>query len=135
MLPSELSSNVTLLAASAIIIISYAVLLIKLRPSIKEEKPALATKDQVSLKPQESPKESAKKAEGKNSVQPKAHIEKEEKQNPKIDDDAKKSFFLFGESNFEGCSHKFGYLSSLPKNTPLPDECFGCPQIIECLRS
>lgn len=31
------------------------------------------------------------------------------------------------------CSHHFGYLGTLPKNTPLPDECLGCPKIIKCL--
>jgi hypothetical protein len=31
------------------------------------------------------------------------------------------------------CSHHFGYLRTLPKNTSLPDECLGCPNIIECL--
>lgn len=31
------------------------------------------------------------------------------------------------------CPHKFGYLRGLPKNRPIPDECFGCPKIMECL--
>ncbi len=31
------------------------------------------------------------------------------------------------------CSHHFGYLRTLPKNASLPDECLGCPNIIECL--
>jgi len=44
----------------------------------------------------------------------------------------KKAFFLFGETEFNGCTFKFGYLKSLPKNKPIPDECFGCPQILEC---
>ena len=34
---------------------------------------------------------------------------------------------------FQNCLHHFGYLKSLPKNTPVPDECFGCPQVMECL--
>lgn len=32
-----------------------------------------------------------------------------------------------------GCLHSFGYLRSLPKNTPVPDECFGCPNVMRCL--
>jgi hypothetical protein len=44
----------------------------------------------------------------------------------------KKAFFLFGETEFNGCTFKLGYLKSLPKNKPIPDECFGCPQILEC---
>jgi len=31
------------------------------------------------------------------------------------------------------CSYHFGYLRTLPKNTSPPDECLGCPNIIECL--
>jgi len=30
------------------------------------------------------------------------------------------------------CAHYFGYLRTLPKNTPIPDECFGCTKIMEC---
>jgi hypothetical protein len=44
----------------------------------------------------------------------------------------KKAFFLFGETEFNGCPFKFGYLKSLLKNKPIPEECFGCPQILEC---
>jgi len=47
--------------------------------------------------------------------------------------DSKKAFFLFGETEFKGCAFKRGYLKSLPKNKPIPDECFGCPQILECI--
>ena len=46
--------------------------------------------------------------------------------------DEKKAFFLFGETKFNGCTFKLGYLKSMPKNKPIPDECFGCPQILEC---
>jgi len=31
------------------------------------------------------------------------------------------------------CVHSFGYLRSLPKNTSVPDECFGCPKVMQCL--
>jgi len=31
------------------------------------------------------------------------------------------------------CLHQFGYLRTLPKNAPIPDECFGCSKIVECL--
>lgn len=46
----------------------------------------------------------------------------------------KKSFFLFGEQDFGGCRHKPGHLSTVPKNTPIPEECFGCPEILECMK-
>jgi len=47
--------------------------------------------------------------------------------------DLKKPSFLSSERQFEGCPHKFGHLKSLRKNAPIPDECFGCSQILECL--
>jgi len=31
------------------------------------------------------------------------------------------------------CSHFFGYVRTLPKNTPIPDECLWCPSIVDCL--
>jgi len=31
------------------------------------------------------------------------------------------------------CSHYFGYVRTLPKNTPIPDECLWCPSIVDCL--
>lgn len=31
------------------------------------------------------------------------------------------------------CAHHFGYLRKLPKNTPIPRECLGCPQVVECM--
>ena len=137
MLPSELSFNIVLMAATAIIIISYAILLVKLKPSITKEEPDLPSETEISVKPQKSSKEPGTKVESRKVVQTKAHAEtaeNEEKQKENKDEKAKKSFFLFGETSFEGCTHKFGYLNSLPKNTPIPVECFGCPQIVECLR-
>jgi len=40
------------------------------------------------------------------------------------------------ESSLESqrkCSHFFGYVRTLPKNTPIPDECLWCPSIVDCL--
>jgi len=31
------------------------------------------------------------------------------------------------------CLHQFGYLRTLPKNAPIPDECLGCQRVVECL--
>jgi len=36
-------------------------------------------------------------------------------------------------SDTKDCLHHFGYLNELPKNTPIPGECFGCPKIVDCL--
>ena len=37
------------------------------------------------------------------------------------------------EKNHIKCPHYFGYLSKLPKNTPIPEECFFCSRVIECM--
>ncbi len=31
------------------------------------------------------------------------------------------------------CLHHFSYLRTLPKNTPIPSECLGCPRVVECM--
>jgi len=36
-------------------------------------------------------------------------------------------------AGFQKCMHDFGHLRNLPHNTPVPDECFGCPQVMRCL--
>ena len=164
MFPSGFPFNIVLIVATAIIIISYAILIIKLKPSIETEPSTnryLERRKSTPIEPKRlgkstSPAETEKITSEESasavetlkkpteSIQTKAHAETaetaeiaetEEEQKPKQDEEAKKSFFLFGEKNFEGCPHKYGYLNSLPKNTPIPDECFGCPQIVECLRN
>lgn len=35
--------------------------------------------------------------------------------------------------NTRNCPHYFGYVKTLPKNTPIPDECMWCPRIVKCL--
>jgi hypothetical protein len=36
-------------------------------------------------------------------------------------------------TDFQECVHHFGYLRNQPKGTPVPDECFGCRKILQCL--
>jgi len=36
-------------------------------------------------------------------------------------------------SSKRDCLHEFGYLRTLPKNAPIPDECLGCQRVVECL--
>ncbi len=33
----------------------------------------------------------------------------------------------------EDCMHGFGYLQRLPKNSQIPDGCFGCGKVMRCL--
>jgi hypothetical protein len=35
----------------------------------------------------------------------------------------------------KSCPHEFGYLRGLPKNKSIPEECFGCQKIVDCLRN
>jgi hypothetical protein len=56
---------------------------------------------------------------------------KEEKRRSR---DKMKSFYLFGETDFKRCQHKFGFLGRSHEDKPIPDECFGCPRIIECCK-
>jgi len=37
------------------------------------------------------------------------------------------------QTDFRNCAHSFGYLRSLPRNTPIPDECLGCPTVVQCV--
>ena len=38
------------------------------------------------------------------------------------------------ETEEKVCPHYVGYLTTLPKGSPFPDECFGCRNVIQCLR-
>ena len=40
---------------------------------------------------------------------------------------------LHNESMDFECPHSFGYLSGYPSDQPIPDECFGCPNTINCM--
>jgi len=159
-LPLELSLGAILLMIIAAVLI-YAILLIKLKPlseteqepgfkkfiedlekpvtpaaeatNIAEEESALPVETQ---KPVETPRPvETKRAPEKPapSISTRARVEVGENKKAKKEKEAKKSFILFGKRDFEGCPHKFGYLKNLPRNTPIPDECFGCPKVVECL--
>jgi hypothetical protein len=145
--PFDSPFTILLLVIIVAILVFYALLLIKLKPARGEiettenevleprniEKPIAQTETignaskEITPTVQELPAETIEVETGAESVE----VE-ETKKNDK-DKDLKRAFFLFGEKEFEGCPHKFGYLKSLRKNAPIPDECFGCPQILECL--
>lgn len=58
----------------------------------------------------------------------------EKQKEDRIKKDKMKAFYLFGETEFKGCQHKFGFLGTALENRPIPDDCFGCPKIIECFK-
>ena len=130
----------------AAILVFYALVLIKLKPSKEEiettendsikpeniEKPIAQTEtignasEEITSTVQETPAETIEIEADAENINVQGTMKNKDKE-------SKKAFFLFGERDFEGCPHKFGYLKSLRKNAPIPDECFGCPQILECL--
>jgi hypothetical protein len=40
-----------------------------------------------------------------------------------------------GQTEAIPCKHELGYLQTLAKDAPLPDECFSCDRIIDCKHS
>lgn len=160
--PDQSILSIGLMAAIAVILAFYAIFLVKLRPTKEHESTSsrdFEEEEKTAVKPKRPRKQimpaKAKKTANEKptpaaenqkipenrieSVQTRTHVEErvraltQEIPKKKKNKEAKKSFFLFGKKDFEGCPHEFGHLRSLPKNTPIPDECFGCPQILECL--
>ena len=37
------------------------------------------------------------------------------------------------EKNHVKCLHRFGYLSKLDKSASIPEECFFCPKVVDCI--
>ena len=37
------------------------------------------------------------------------------------------------EKNQVKCLHHFGYLYKLDKNSSIPEECFFCPKVVDCI--
>ena len=78
-------------------------------------------------------------------TQRKGHVETESQLLPEKKDrepETQKTKGEVNEESFSGsqssigftkCVHHFGFLRNLPQNTPVPDECFGCPTIMRCL--
>ncbi|MGB9914432.1 MAG: hypothetical protein ACPLIG_00060 [Candidatus Bathyarchaeales archaeon] len=61
-------------------------------------------------------------------------IEPEEAEEAKQEEPAAQKSEI--EEKSEGsavCAHHLGYLKHRPKNTPIPEECFTCGKMIECM--
>jgi len=59
--------------------------------------------------------------------------EKLEKLKTKAKDKSEEPTTRPSPAGFSTCKHNFGHLRKLPPNTPVPDECFGCPKVTRCL--
>jgi hypothetical protein len=46
----------------------------------------------------------------------------------------KKRFSAQPKKGASSCPYGFGYLSKQDKNAPIPEECLGCSQLVECYK-
>jgi hypothetical protein len=72
---------------------------------------------------------------GTPKTEPKQQIEMKHKvqENPQTTTKIVKSKTPQLQAGFQSCVHHFGYLKGLEKNKAVPDECFGCPKVMQCL--
>ena len=124
-----------LLITVIVFMLLYLIVLIKLKPSTEEEKTLkkgslkqnirkafsteLRNKPVISHKTREEPAEKVKAIERPKPVST-------------VSVETKKTEFSRGTQP-SGCPYHFGYLKQHPKNTPIPNECFTCTKIMECL--
>ena len=154
--------DVILIAGVFILIVLYVALLIYLKPSLqtkrskdigpKAKMQALTPSNQEeeavepALKPIATiePGESAEEVLASTEPSEETEVEPPEKplpalptEAPKIEkagaDGAENPPRQRGPPGPPGCTHYFGYLAEIPKNTPIPDGCLGCLRLTECL--
>ena len=140
--------GIALLVAITTIIILYVTLLLRLKPptettikrppkkepSTKEPVKPPATQPELSIEEQKSPKRPTVPGKTSKSAilveisetpeKPSEHIEA-----PESTEETPAS------ARPPECPHYFGYLKKLPKNAQIPDECLGCPRLVECIHS
>jgi len=150
--------NIFLIAAVAGLFILFITVLMKLNPSTETKEKAIETETRaktqqlnhsrpVSWRNQIPAKIEAPRVTEKPPVAVSSTIEESSvpaKQEPPAPTRSQSMEFLKPEkavapaktvsaSSKKDCLHQFGYLRTLPKNAPIPDECFGCTKIVECL--
>lgn len=76
-------------------------------------------KEEKKIEPKEEPLEIQAESEPENTpIQHKEEIKAEPKPAPE---------------NPSVCAHQLGYLKNRPKNTPVPEECFTCTKMLDCM--
>jgi hypothetical protein len=161
MFPFDLPAESILALLVPIILILYAAFLLKLKPSkeneIRPDKlPTRTAKVMVETQAVKKPAESvgvgkipmgesgpASQIQVTSSVrarptstkkgQPMTNIEVNASTTLDVQDAKKKPSSMLDE-DFEGCHYHLGHLNKLPKSMPIPNECFGCPETLECIR-
>jgi len=158
MFPFDLSTiNVLLIAAVTVLFILFVTVLMKLNPST-EKRELLETEIQVekhkplltsTIAPRDPPsanidasKESENPQAAISSIIEDSSIQAEQEtpaptENERGEIPRSEKIVLSARtesaSSKRDCLHQFGYLRTLSKNAPIPDECFGCSKIVECL--
>ncbi len=82
---------------------------------------------------QKSASANLQKSKSKQTPKPLFRFRKVQKDTQKPPESPKNSETKNSIESQRKCSHFFGYVKTLPKNTPIPDECLWCPSIIDCL--
>ena len=96
--------------------------------------PEPSIKDQVEIKPTSPEDHPLKKSTSPQVLpQPKSSPKPSIQPPPNIVEVPKKPEQKRPSEIPRACSHHFGYVKTLPKNTSIPDECLWCPWIVECL--
>ncbi len=153
--------DVILIAGVFILIVLYVALLIYLKPSLRTKRsedispkakmqaPTPSSQEEESVEPTLKPITAIEPGEEilasrEPSEEAEAGVEPPEKSLPappkealKIEkvvaDEAEEPSRIRGPPGPPGCTHYFGYLAEIPKNTPIPDGCLGCLRLTECL--
>lgn len=154
------STNLLLTAAVAGLFVGFVILLLKLKPSTVREEITEPEPDEIIVQSQKQlriplgvsqtspdrkidvPEASERKIvevgataagasfQTSQDIAPLTSVEKNEHPNlGKTQASIKQS----SHSSTKDCLHFFGYLHTFPKNSPIPDECFGCEKIVDCL--
>ncbi len=110
MLPFDVISYM-LLAVVTLSLTLYFTLLMKFKPSV-ETKLSTYMENLARIKAKKENRKTKKIAKAETSAKLSTQDASEEKE----------------------CPHYVGYLTTLPKGSPFPDECFGCRKVIQCLR-
>lgn len=108
----------------------------------EEESVEPALKPMTAIEPEEASEDVLASTEP--SEKPEAEVESPQKPLPALPKEAPKAEKTItdeveepprkrGPPGAPGCTHYFGYLAEIPKNTPVPDGCLGCPRLTECL--
>jgi len=128
-LPFGLSLDTGLMITIVILLILYLLVLIKLKPSTESKK--ILETDLSKQKIVEEPV-TERQVKPPISTDPREEPFERPEPAPPLSVKTEKTE-MSKETLIQGCPHHFGYLSEYPKNTPIPNECLTCTNIMECL--